>query len=241
VSTVDVDFESWAMSFSGCDGGDIGSPTTPSIWFCGIEWGGAESQSEHGIRDTFSNPIVDPPKGYDSPDTNFAYIFNWQALKLLAAIHGYRVEQYKEFGRMHLPFVDGSSGFFKLNLFPFAFKDTSPEHWSLDVSSATGFPTKQDYLDWVRSKRLPILREWARKYVPKLIVCVGSTYSEDFRQSFGDQIDFSTETIEGKVLQWTKNISGTVVAIVPFMVNRNGLTRNVAIQAFGDRIRNLLA
>ena len=30
--TVNPDFERWAQSFSGCDGGDIGSPSSRSIW-----------------------------------------------------------------------------------------------------------------------------------------------------------------------------------------------------------------
>ncbi|WP_260951748.1 hypothetical protein [Campylobacter sp. RM16187] len=32
-------FKKWALGFSGCDGGDIGSPENPSAWLCGIEWG----------------------------------------------------------------------------------------------------------------------------------------------------------------------------------------------------------
>ena len=33
---VDARFAKWATSFSGCDGGDIGSPQSKSIWYCGI-------------------------------------------------------------------------------------------------------------------------------------------------------------------------------------------------------------
>ena len=33
-------FSRWAKGYSGFDGGDIGSPESPSIWVCGIEWGG---------------------------------------------------------------------------------------------------------------------------------------------------------------------------------------------------------
>ena len=36
---IDARFAKWATGFSGCDGGDIGSPKSRSIWFCGIEWG----------------------------------------------------------------------------------------------------------------------------------------------------------------------------------------------------------
>lgn len=33
----------WLRDFHGCDGGDIGSPEKPSVWVCGIEWGGGHT------------------------------------------------------------------------------------------------------------------------------------------------------------------------------------------------------
>ena len=39
-------FEAWAQSYSGCDGGDIGSPERRAIWLCGIEWGGARTAGQ---------------------------------------------------------------------------------------------------------------------------------------------------------------------------------------------------
>lgn len=32
--------QDFLLGFSGCNGGKIGSPNAPSIWVCGIEWGG---------------------------------------------------------------------------------------------------------------------------------------------------------------------------------------------------------
>ena len=37
---INENFKKWALGFSGCDGGDIGSAQSPSIWLCGLEWGG---------------------------------------------------------------------------------------------------------------------------------------------------------------------------------------------------------
>ena len=36
-------FENWALGYSGCDGGDLGYPSSPSTWVCGIEWGGGHT------------------------------------------------------------------------------------------------------------------------------------------------------------------------------------------------------
>jgi hypothetical protein len=232
-------FKEWCASYSGCDGGDMGSPENPSIWVCGIEWGGGHTPES--LLSDITKDVRTPPQGYDNWQDNLSYIFNWQTIKLLSAIDGGHVRDYKEFAERVMPFVQGGSGYFKMNLHPIGFKDTSHGRWSEEFSGITGFPTKSDYIAWSKDYRLPQMRKWAENSKPKLILCLGKTYCEQFKKAFLDDDSIvNSEIIENKEMSWGENLHGSLVVVIPFMVNRNGLTRNVAIQSFGERIKNLL-
>jgi hypothetical protein len=232
-------FKEWCTGYSGCDGGDLGSPESPSAWVCGIEWGGG--QTPKSLLSNISEDVRTPPQGYDNWQDNLSYIFNWQTMKLLSAIDGGSVKDYKEFSERVMPFVRGGCGYFKMNLHPIGFKDTSHGRWLGEFASITGFATKSDYLAWSTDYRLPQIRKWAENSKPKLILCLGKTYLPQFKRAFlDDDSIINQEIIEGKEMFWGANLQGSLVVVVPFMVNRNGLTRNVAIQSFGERIKDLL-
>lgn len=233
-------FEEWCLGYSGCGGGDLGSPENPSIWVCGIEWG--VGYTPESLRSSINKcDVKAPPQGYDDWQDNLSYIFNWQTMKLLSVIDGGYVKDYKEFAKTVRPFILGSRGYFKMNLYPIAFKDTSHSRWLEEFSVITGFPTKSDYLVWSNNYRLPKIRERAKNSKPKLIICFGKTYLEQFKKAFLDEgSSINHEIIEGKEMFWGENLQGSLVVVIPFMVNRYGLTRNLAIQSFGERIRDLL-
>lgn len=235
------DFKNWGLSFAGCDGGDPGSPENPSTWVCGLEWGGG--QDPKSLISNISKKYNAPPAGYDSWEENIKhkYIFNWRAMKLLSAINGGSVSDYKQFAEQVQPFVSGKSGYFKMNLYPIAFKDTDSDRWVSDFSSISGFEKKSDYMDWCKDKRFPVIRGWASKFKPKLIICLGKTYVDDFSQAFYDPgKDLNHEEIDGRDLKWGINNDGCLVVVLPFMLHRYGLTKDVSIQKFGVRISELL-
>lgn len=248
-------FEKWATGYSGCDGGDIGTPEHPAIWFCGIEWGGGKpsDKSEQAfateLLEWFQEDVSAPAIGYEdqlgNPDwsENLAYIFNWQAMKLLSAINGGHVSDYKKFAENEQPFVKGGRGYYKMNLYPLAFKNTSHALWQGAAAIATGFDKKQNYEDWICENRFPVMKSWMQRYAPKLIICTGITYAGDFKRAFVDDgCEFTrNEPIDGKELNWCVNRNGTVVVNIPFMVNRYGLTRNASIQKFGEKIREIMS
>ena len=232
-------FKEWCAGYSGCDGGDLGSPESPSVWVCGIEWGGGHTPES--LLSNITEDVRTPPQGYDNWQDNLSYIFNWQTMKLLSAIDGGRVRDYKEFAERVMPFVRGGRGYFKMNLHPIGFKDTSHGRWLEEFSGITGFATKSDYLAWSTDYRLPKIRKWAENSKPKLILCLGKTYLPQFTRAFLDDDSIvNQETIEGKEMFWGENRQGSLVVVIPFMVNRNGLTRNIAIQSFGEKIKDLL-
>lgn len=172
---------------------------------------------------------------------NLAYRYNWQAMKLLSAINGLGVSAYKEFAEKAKPFTVEENGHFKMNLFPLAFKNTSHQLWESGFSKATGLVQKSDYLKWIRENRFPVMRSWVKIHRPKLILCVGMSYLPDFKLAFADEgIEFNRELIDDRELNWAVNSDGGLVVVLPFLVNRNGLTKNISIQKFGDRIRELI-
>ena len=118
---INEDFKKWALGFSGCDGGDIGSPQHQSIWLCGLEWGGGFKPEQ--LADEFKNNVGKPPTGYESHKLNLDYQFNTKAVKLLCALND-EIDHIK-FNETVKPFTYGAKGFFKLNLYPLAFKNTS--------------------------------------------------------------------------------------------------------------------
>lgn len=237
--TLDGNFKTWALSYSGCDGGDAGAPNKRSLWLCGIEWGGGHSPEELGK--VLVEDVSTPPDGYSTWQDNLAWIYNRQAMKLLAAIHGLGVGEYRKFAEAFQPFVKGGSGYFKLNLYPIAFRNTSGEHWAEAFSKITGFKSKEEYLSWCNANRLPQIRSWANKHQPKAVICLGKTLQDSFALAFSvDPGAWRVEVIGERELRWSVNPDGTVVFVLPFMVNRNGLTRNVTIESFGRRIAQIL-
>lgn len=229
-------FSQWASGFSGCDGGDLGSPASPSIWVCGIEWGGDFSYKwlEEEL-DTYYNQSS-PGKGYDSPQDNLAYPYNINTMKLLCAINGMECSEYKNFALEQKPFVSGSSGYFKMNLYPIRFKGASPDKWSIWINSLTGFSNKKEYQDWCRKNRFVLFRELVKKHEPKLILCFGKTYLTDFKAAFchGDE-KWHHETIENRSLSFARN-KNTLIAVCPFPTSRYGLNSNSLLRSFGRRI-----
>lgn len=237
---IENEFQKWAAGFSGCDGGDIGGPDRRSIWVCGIEWGGGHDLAS--LKENTLDQAITPPSGYDDSSENLAYIFNWQTMKLLNAMQGGLVKDYVQMVENQRPFVKGSKGFFKMNLFPIAFKDTGHHRWQADFVGITGFPNKDDYLAWCRRVRFAEMRSWVTKFNPKVILCFGKTLIDDFEAAFvNGNTKFVKETILNRELSWTRTQDDVLLAVCPFPVNRYGLNSHALLQAFGDRIRMLMS
>ena len=236
-SNVTEKFSRWAIGYSGCDGGDIGSPESPSIWVCGIEWGGGGSKE--WLEKELESNAGDPGWGYNDPQENLAYIFNRQTMKLLCAIDGGNVDEYESFALSKKPFVESERGYYKMNLYPLSFKNTDHNLWGEYFSELTGFYSKNDYIQWCKENRLPFFSEIIRKHKPKLIICFGKTYKGDFENAFcrGSNEEHN-EIILKRNFSWYQTDS-TTVAICPFPVNRYGLNSNKLLQEFGERIRSI--
>src|ERR1700741_2105611 len=103
-------FEKWGLGYSGCSGGDAGSPAQRSIWVSGIEWGGGDDAST--LQRQLLADVRLPPAGYATWSDNIAYIFDRQVMKLLSAMEGGVVTDFKKVAEFRSPFVVGRQGFF---------------------------------------------------------------------------------------------------------------------------------
>lgn len=166
-------FKEWALrKFEGCDGGDPGEPGRPSIWLFGIEHG----DSPHDER---APEVCDTTYSITRQRT---YPYNRNAFKLLAVMHGYRVENWLSFAEEYQPFVKGSRGFFKGNVYPIPCWNL--EEWGPAAQQDTGFATKERYMDWCRSHRLPVVEAWAEEHRPDVVICTGTSHRHEYARVF---------------------------------------------------------
>jgi hypothetical protein len=233
------DFQQWAKGFSGCDGGNLRG----AIWLCGIEWGTGKA---HDLNLEMREPVTTPPQHYKTsrdvwmnPDSGRPYQFNVKFLKLAAAIRGRAVHDWIEIASDDpFPF-DEKSQFFKLNLFPIAFKDVDPQRWTELYSRVTGFFTKQQYQTWCRNNRFPEIRKWVAQGSPRLIIGVGRSHEEDFMEAFGFEDSVRhRETLEERELVWATK-GTTTLAVLPFL-GPFQLDSDARLAAFGARLAELL-
>ena len=95
---VNPNFEKWAKGFSGCWGGDAGSPERRGIWICGIEEGGEYNSKEEFIKE-LNRDVSFPPVGKKF-DEYIKYIDSTEAkydkkvLKLINAFCGECPDKY---------------------------------------------------------------------------------------------------------------------------------------------------
>ncbi len=220
-------FEQWALGFSGCDGGNLSGST----WFCGIEWG---TGKDHDIETEFSLSVTTPPQLYETPSEILNYPLGIKLIKLITAMRGGQVHDYRHVAfETPYPFHRDSQ-YFKMNLFPIAFRKVDTALWVDKYRAATGLATRDDYVTWCRANRFPKIRSWMERGQPKLIVGIGSSHAADFQSAFGFRGVGTEETLEGRKLFWQSN-GNAILAVIPFL-GQFQLDSDRRIQAFGERI-----
>jgi len=161
------------------DGGDLGHPGKRSIWLFGIE-PGSTNADQLMVESGNSKPV---DENY-SIETQMTMKFNQGAFKLLAAIEGQSAREYVTFANSRRPFVKGSEGYFKGNLYPVASHDVN--RWSEKSQQDIGL-SKQEFYEWCRNERYPAIRRLVEQSQPKLIIGSGVGRRNEFaRAFFGD-------------------------------------------------------
>jgi len=231
---IDATFASAALEkFVGCDSDEsnAGSPECPSIWMFGIE---------HG--ETKRNQVPEPFTGGYSISEQLTYPYNQKAFKLLSAIEGRKVSDYKAFAEEKQPFVSGVPGYFKGNLYPFACRNVHT--WPTYAALETGTNDKREYQVWCRQFRLPTLKRWIDEYGPKLFIGVGIGCRDEFVQAvFGESASLTEHRI--CVGDYQKRVFSHVsqaitLVVVPHFSGANGLNSDDSIQQVGTLIAGLI-
>ncbi|MCW7471837.1 hypothetical protein [Leptospira kanakyensis] len=255
-----INFTTWANSFSGCDGGNKDA----SIWVSGIEWGLGKEQKQTNLEyeEYLENYFQrDLPQSIQKGKAEISSIYDWEEqlkynygkilAKLYLVIKDKSIESYK-----NLTLFKGNE-IFKINLYPIAFPNTNDntyqEFWEkYNLEKTTGFDNNTDYRYWCFYNRFPIFTEFLKSNKEsKLIICTGTDYIFDFCSAFiTDKYSIKihnekikTVTKKGNVIYkkfyWIFDKNNLIV-VVPFFTGRNGLNSNEIIIELASRIKNIL-
>jgi len=242
-------FQDWACSLSGCDGGNLEADT----WLCGIEWGGGSYDNgiyyKKHLPEEIKKGKVDLEKPLFDWKDSITYPYGRSFAKLYAAIQGKDVNTYK---KLALNNCDGSE-LFKLNLYPIAFDSTDETLWhKYELDKITGFDEKYLFQTWCFMNRFPAFSKLRAEKQPKLIICTGVSYLRDFFMCFGgnktssglikyDEIEPLSENNKQNKRRyyWVKIDSYTTLIVIPFFSGTYGLNSNYLLTQMGNKIREL--
>jgi hypothetical protein len=221
--------------FAGCDGGDPGSLEQPSIWVFGIEHGTYKSRHDpnyHEEREDFNYTI----------ETQLKWPYNQKVFKLLAAIKGFDVGDYKSFAEEYQPFVSMAKGYFKGNIFPYACRNVSD--WPPEAAMETGM-SKVEYRKWCRLYHFKEILRWVETFNPRIFIGVGVSNRSDFAKAFFgfdvgfQEYAFSINNYNKKI--YHNKIGEKILVVVPHLSGtRRGLNSNESIRIAGKFISGLM-
>lgn len=191
-------FEEIALSFYGCDGGNLDS----DIWFCGLEWGGDPDFID--VDGTVLLESVYSDSGYlnkavtaqnytgnvswsngfeDAVTTGFNQKICWfiNYYLNLDPTDSYQYAQFVIDEEICCNTPNGKG--FKMNLFPI----NAPRHdykWDLVRQQFTNFSTRLEYENWCIEHRGAFFIELVRTHKPKFILGLGKTHIDKFIRFF---------------------------------------------------------
>jgi hypothetical protein len=229
-------FEAWAIDpFEGGDGGDPGSSSSPSVWMFGTEHGDAANLEKQ-------QPCAREKRDY-SIDQQLRYKYNLAAFKLFAAMNGEPVERFEQFARLNQPWVPGSRGYLKGNLYPYPCRNVST--WSNEAIHETGFERKEDMVQWCKEYRLPAIAEAVRRHRPTLFIGVGTEFKSEFALAFfGAELPLQTYQFavggHTKKIRYATLNQSRLVVLPHISSGANGLNSDESIQVAGSFIAGLL-
>ena len=163
---VNPDFELWARSLAGCDGGN----PKAEVWVSGIEWGygktAGQSDEEHEaalieyyreeLLEEMSRRRIEEPNDIYDWDEHNKYPFGKSVAKLVLAYNGYSVDRYREASK-----ILSQSDLFKFNLYPIAFRNVDDALWDkYGLDEITGLPTQHAYRAWCLVNRFPAIGDY---------------------------------------------------------------------------------
>ena len=220
--------------FAGCDA--WAPPEKGSIWLFGIEHGWPKNAEDINNQRNAEGDTY-------SIKTQRKYPYNRNAFKLLTVIAGRPISEWIDYAEEKQPFVKGSKGFFKGNLFVYPCYKTGA--WTDAAIRETGFSDKKEYQKWCREKRLPVIHDWINKYAPSIFIGVGNQNFDDFSLACFGKLKEPQEKEKSfngytKRLYCAQEINRKLVVVPHLSGGKNGLNSNASLEWAGKFIRDFI-
>lgn len=239
---INPDFSDWASNFSGIAGGNLNAP----LWTCGIEFYGEDILDfKVNERYTYKNtegkiiPCINDNHKSDFKETT---PFIQKLIKL--ACYYFEKDLDNNIYKKYLNDLFTENGkTFGMNLYPISFPNSSDNEWKENHFNKTGLPNKQMYKVWCMVYRFPFLRKLASEYKPKILICTGLNFRQDFLLAFAPDQLFSNpiqaENIDNRMCEFFRiNNKKTLLVLTPFF-GRGGIMSDKGLKQLADLARVL--
>lgn len=238
---INEDFKKIALSHYGYDGGNLDS----NFWISGLEWGGGISISE--LEKDILNGVMHTPNSIENlaeREKYLKYKFDVIWMKILSKAKGLQVDDYRKMVNEDYRVLSSQGPVMKLNLYPISFKNTSSDFWNKEFYKITGFPTKELYIAWIQGQRFKMFNDLIIKHGPRVVLCSGITYKNDFLLAYGGLESLFARPKEEIIISSNKKIliydsclsENTKLYIVPFLGSVNGIKSNLECEELGELI-----
>lgn len=204
-------FKEMALSFYGCDGGNLDS----SIWICGLEWGGGYENDQINESEFIALPLSSWDSGKESISNYFKNQYNQKTAWFFSYLLGWDINDFKSEAEKNYLFSSSGTGF-KMNAFPISFKGRSSINWSEQTQKLTGFDSFEIYREWCVQKRGAFFCALIKKHSPKAVICTGITSAMEFIRFFGCDLDTCEYHEQYKFYVAQTNEEKTLVFVAPF-------------------------
>ena len=220
------------------DGGNIKAP----LWFCGIEWSSnGEAITDKITRDTYLVDELSVPylssKWKEAHSQYLKWQFDQKLSKIICEAIDYQGD-YKSY--LNSNFCDQKSNEFKLNLFPLAATDI--KEWNEEHIRITGHRIKYHYMYQCAFSRFILFYRLVNLYHPKVIVCFGRTFLEEYFMAFmGDNYKCSRKMIKlglSTTIEVIEKQDHPVLLVCPFL--GWGLNSDSKLRDLGKIIKSYL-
>lgn len=230
-------FEEMALSFAGCDGGNLGS----EIWFCGLEWGDTLNRdSAHKIQHEFLPQHVSTSWADKDFEGSWTAGYNQKLCWFLEYFYGInRTGSLDQayIAEQKLFYPDGRG--FKLNMLPIRFSGRDSIDWDDALTDATGFASFDEYRRWCIEHRGKFFQSLMNKYKPRVIVCTGKRDRDFFFEFFTNETCYEECACEDFSIYWRWH-GDTLICVSPFFGGSQGINSYHKMEQLVTAVRKLL-
>lgn len=225
-------------SYVGMDGGNPEAP----IWFCDPSRNSSFERLVTPLQPKTMPPAWDAEFRVQHRDEMEKWLMHQRIARIMTATRadalgiplGENDWQSYYWNRLYAP--NGAE--FKLSLFPMPLNLTGSTSWSQVFRGQPALVPKHRYLDLCRQgARFRFLAWICARWRPKVVVCFGHRYTEDFRRAFVlDEVAGEDQQLRPADLVTPLRVfvrDSTTWVICPAMAGSSGLTSNVQLDAFG--------